>query len=392
MSAEIVREYFEALSARDARAPERFFAPDGVEDLHGLSGPMSPAQASAFFAEVFEAFPDFRFEVLDLVAQDDRVVTRWAAKATFAGPGSFQGLAPNGARIAIEGADVMRVRDGRIVHNDAYLNGLDLLRQLGASPAAGSASEQRMTSLINARNRLTAGIASKPEQIADGVWLMRGGFPAKTMNVYFVRDGDGVVVFDAGIEAMTRAVAGAGAALGGITRVVLGHGHADHRGVAPGLGADVFCHAEEKADAEGDGGDHYFHLDQLSWFARPLFPVLLRQWDGGPVQIAGTLQEGDEVAGFEVVHVPGHAPGLIALWRSSDRLALVSDTFYTLDPQTGRHGHPRVPHRAFNLDTEQARASIRKLAELQPAAAWAGHADPLGGDVRSQLQQAAATT
>ena len=392
MSAEIVRQYFDALTARDASAPERFFAPDGVDDLHGLTGPMSPPEASAFFAEVFGAFPDFAFEVLDLVAQDDRVVVRWKATATFAGPGSFQGLTPNGARIAIEGADVLRVRDDRIVHNDAYLNGLDLLRQLGASPAAGSAAEQRMTALLNARNRLTAGIASKPEEIADGVWVMRGGFPAKTMNVYFVRDGSGVLLFDAGIEAMTNAVAAAGAALGGITRVVLGHGHADHRGVAPGLGADVFCHADERADAEGDGGDHYFHLDQLSWYARPLFPVLLRQWDGGPVQIAGTVAEGDDVAGFEVVHTPGHAPGLIALWRASDRLALVSDTFYTLDPQTGRHGHPRVPHRAFNLDTEQARASIRKLADLQPSAAWAGHADPLTGDVQSQLHEAAANT
>jgi glyoxylase-like metal-dependent hydrolase (beta-lactamase superfamily II) len=341
---------------------------------------------------VFAAFPDFAFEVVDLVAQDDRVVVRWKARATFAGPGSFQGLAPNGARIAIEGADVVRVRDDRIVHNDAYTNGLDLLRQLGASPAAGSTAERRMTSLLNARTRLTQGIASAPEEIADGVWVMRGGFPVKTMNVYFVRDGSGVLLFDAGIEAMTNAVRAAGAALGGITRVVLGHGHPDHRGVAPGLDAEVFCHADERVDAEGDGGEHYFHLDRLSWYAKPLFPVLLKQWDGGPVPIAGTVAEGDEVAGFEVVHTPGHAPGLIALWRASDRLALASDTFYTLDPQTGRHGHPRVPHPAFNLDTEQARASIRKLADLRPSAAWAGHAEPLTGDVQSQLQQAAATT
>jgi hypothetical protein len=75
-----------------------------------------------------------------------------------------------------------------------------------------------------------------------------------------------------------------------------------------------------------------------------------------------------------------------------DRLALVSDCFYTLDPQTGFHGHPRVPHEAFNHDTEQARASVRKLAAMEPAAAWAGHADPLTGDVRGQLETAAATT
>jgi steroid delta-isomerase-like uncharacterized protein len=392
MSSEIVREYFETLASRDATAPVRFYAPDGVGDIHGFTGPMSPEQTSAFFAEVFGAFPDFAFELLDLVAEGDRAVVRWRATGTFAGPGSFQGMTPNGAHVNVEGADVLQVRDGKIARNDAYFNAHDMLRQLGAAPAAGSAAEQRLTGLVNARNRLAASIAAGPEEIADGVWIIRGGFPMKTMNVYFVRDGDGVLVFDAGIEAMTRAVAAAGAALGGITRVVLGHGHADHRGVAPGLGVDVFCHEAEKTDAEGDGGAHYFHFERLAWFAKPLFPVLLKQWDGGPVPIAGTLREGDEVAGFEVVHTPGHAPGLIALWRSSDRLALASDTFYTLDPQTGRHGHARVPHAAFNLDTEQARASIRKLADLQPSAAWAGHADPVTGDVRSTLQTAADTT
>ena len=53
---------------------------------------------------------------------------------------------------------------------------------------------------------------------------------------------------------------------------------------------------------------------------------------------------------------------------------------------------PRVPLHGFNHDTEQARASIRKLAELAPAAAWPGHAEPLTGDVAAQLEQAAATT
>jgi hydroxyacylglutathione hydrolase len=133
-------------------------------------------------------------------------------------------------------------------------------------------------------------------------------------------------------------------------------------------------------------------LSKLNVAGRLLFPHLLKMWDGGPVKITGTVEEGDEIAGFRVVHLPGHAPGLIGLWRESDRLVLASDCFYTLDPQTGRKGHPRVPHAAFNADTEQARASIRKLAAMEPATAWAGHADPLTGDVRAQLEQAAATT
>ena len=46
----------------------------------------------------------------------------------------------------------------------------------------------------------------------------------------------------------------------------------------------------------------------------------------------------------------------------------------------------------FNLDTEQARASIRKVAALEPSVAWPGHADPVTGDVRGQLEQAASET
>jgi hydroxyacylglutathione hydrolase len=230
------------------------------------------------------------------------------------------------------------------------------------------------------------------ESVAEGVWVVRGGFPGKTMNVYLVRDGDGVLAFDAGIKAMTKQVREAANELGGLTRVVLGHGHTDHRGSAPGLGVPVFCHPAERDYAESEHGEDYFDLSKLNPIGRALLSRLLPHWDGGPVEIAGTVAEGDEVAGFEVVHLPGHAPGLIGLWRASDRLALVSDTFYTLDPQTGIKGKARVPHGAFNQDTEQARASIRKLAALEPATAWAGHVNPITGDVRHTLEHAADTT
>lgn len=226
------------------------------------------------------------------------------------------------------------------------------------------------------------------ESIAPDVWLLRGGVPA-TMNVYFLRGSDGITMFDAGIAPMAKQVAAAAAKLGGITRIVLGHSHVDHRGTAPALDAPVFCHPSERTDAEGDGGRHYADFSKLPPPARWVYPHLFRVWDGGPVRIDGIVNEGDEVAGFEVVHLPGHAPGMIALWRERDRVALTSDCFYTIDPRTGLKGKPRVAHDAFNLHPEEARASIRKLAALQPAAAWPGHADPLLGDVREQLERAA---
>jgi glyoxylase-like metal-dependent hydrolase (beta-lactamase superfamily II)/predicted ester cyclase len=388
--------YFEAVSRRDPDGMAACWKPGGIDRLVGVEDLIAPHGVRRWFTELFAAFPDFTFTVLATSAEKDRCAVRWNATATFAGPGSFNGLEPNGTRLDIEGCDVVRVEDGLVVHNDAYLDGATMARQLGALPPAGSKQEVRLTGLVNQRTRLLSKLGpTGPEPVAEGVWVVRGGVPKREMNVYLIEeDGGGVCVFDAGIADMTAGVAAAGARLGGINRVVLGHAHADHRGTAPALGAPVYCHPAERADAEGDGGDHYFHIEKLErGYARFLMPKLLARWDGGPVRIAGTVSEGDDVAGFEVIDLPGHAPGLIGLWRAKDRLALVSDCFYTLDPQTGKRGHPRVPHRAFNESTETAQASMRKLAALEPTAAWAGHANPVtGDDVRAQLERAAATT
>jgi hydroxyacylglutathione hydrolase len=232
------------------------------------------------------------------------------------------------------------------------------------------------------------------ERVADGVWLLRGDFRG-AMSVYFLEDGDGVVQFDAGTKGMRKAVKAAGEQLGGIKRVVLGHAHADHRGTAPYMGAPVHCHADEVADAESDAAiAPYFDLMQLpvAW-VRWIYPTLLRHWDGGAVRIAGTVAEGDEVAGFRVVHFPGHAPGLIGLWRENDRVALVSDVVYLVD--SGRlkplpEGEASVPHPAWAWNHRQAKESVRKLAALDPRVVGPGHEPPLVGEsLRETLERAA---
>lgn len=390
-TARVAAAYFRAIADRDVEAAVACWRPGGRENVRGQADTTAPDGVRAFLRGILDPFPDLVFTVVETTVQDDRAAVRWQARGTFTGA-PFQGIEPTGAPLFIEGADVLIVRDGRIVENNAYADGMTIARRLGLMPPEGSGGERGMKAAFNARTRAARRLAGGPEQIAEGVWLVRGGFPGKTMNAYFVRDGTGVMLFDTGVRSMTSQVAAAGARLGGITRVVLGHAHADHRGTAAALGAPVLCHPAERADAEGDGGAHYFRAELMNPLGRLVLPRLLPRWDGGPVTISGTLEEGDEIAGLRVVHLPGHAPGLIGLWRESDRLALVSDCFYTLDPQTGRKGRPRVPHEAFNWDTEQARASIRKLAGLEPVAAWPGHAEPLRGDVSGQLLAAAATT
>jgi glyoxylase-like metal-dependent hydrolase (beta-lactamase superfamily II) len=190
---------------------------------------------------------------------------------------------------------------------------------------------------------------------------------------------------------MSTAIRAAAVRFGGIRRIVLGHADCDHRGGAAALDAPIYCHALDRSAAEsGSPYRDYWNLSLLSAWARPVYPRLLASWDGGAVPITGTLAEGDEVAGFRVLHMPGHAPGLITLYREEDGLALVSDLLYTLNPETGIGNAAHVPHPAFNLDTNQARESIRRLAAMRPKAVWAGHAKPVAGDdVELQLQRAA---
>lgn len=238
-------------------------------------------------------------------------------------------------------------------------------------------------------------LAPITESVADGVWRHAGDL-RRGMNIYLVAEqGGGVLAFDAGTKAMVKGVKLAAAELGGLTRVILGHSHPDHRGTAPGLGVPVLCHPDEVADAEGDGGMRYLRpKDCPVFYSRWLYRVTLPIWDGGPVEIADTVAEGDRIGEFEVIHFPGHAPGLIGLWRESDRVALVSDIVYLVDSARLRplpEGEASVPHPAWAWDHAKAKESLRRLAALEPRVVGAGHAPPLRGDnLRETLERAAA--
>jgi len=386
----VARRYFEAIDRRDLDEAVSLWAPGGHDNVRGRVDAVAPEGVRAFLGELLEAVPDLSMKIVTTTTEGERCGVHWRMRGTFAGPGSLGGVAPNGSPIDLEGFDLVTVRDGLIAANDAFTDNMTVARQMGMMPPQDSPAEQRMTRAFNVKTKLTDGlVAGDAELVADGVWVVQGQ-PARC-NVYLIEDEDGVTLFDAGARTMTRAVARAGARRGGIRRIVLGHGHTDHRGTAPAIGAPVYCHPDEVIDAEGSGGFRYWPegLKGIPTPHRQVQRLMHRYaWDGGPVKIAGTVSEGDEIAGFKVIDLPGHAPGQIGLWRESDRLALVSDCFYTLDIW-GRDSEPHVPFPVYNYDTEQARASMRKLAELDPAAAWPGHAKPLTGDVRGALLRAA---
>lgn len=76
--------------------------------------------------------------------------------------------------------------------------------------------------------------------------------------------------------------------------------------------AEVYCHPDAIVQAQGSGGRDYWDMSRLPLGVRLLHGFAHRfVWDGGPVQIDGTVRGGDRVAGFEVVGLAGHAAGQI---------------------------------------------------------------------------------
>jgi glyoxylase-like metal-dependent hydrolase (beta-lactamase superfamily II) len=224
--------------------------------------------------------------------------------------------------------------------------------------------------------------------IAPGVRQVAVGHPFLSY-VYLLDSPEGVIAFDAGVRGSGPEILAA--AGGTIAKVILSHAHADHRGAADELGAPIYCHPDEVADAQAEWPQPYLDFSLIqNELIREALPRLNQAWDSGPLEIAGTIADGDEIAGMQVIHVPGHAPGEIALFRPSDGLLIAGDAIYTQDLETAQPSSARVPHPGTNWDTDQARASIRKLIAYQPTSVWTGHSTSLTSDIAAQLEAAAA--
>ena len=153
-TAAVARAYFEAIAEQDLDGMMALWEQGGTGEIHGLVELRVPDTYRAWFGNLFEAFPDFRFEILDLVAEGDKAAVRWHATGTFNGAAKFEGMLPTGESVDITGCDVVTVRDGRIQRNEAYMNGAQMAQQLGALPPSGSFQERAMTGALNLKTRL----------------------------------------------------------------------------------------------------------------------------------------------------------------------------------------------------------------------------------------------
>ena len=101
-----------------------------MEVIDALYAPELADEAKAWIAPFRASFPDTHMEVVDLIAERDRVVGRFTCSGTYLR--EWLGHAPTGRRFeAIDEVSIYRVRDGRIVESWGLEDGLGRLEQLG---------------------------------------------------------------------------------------------------------------------------------------------------------------------------------------------------------------------------------------------------------------------
>jgi len=151
---ETARSYFRCVSEQDVDGMMEHWVPGGRGHIVGTAELTAPDSYTAWFNSLFAAFPDFRFKVESVTVDGDHAAVHWSATGTFNGTGTFEGMVPNGATVDTSGIDLLEVKDGKLVELWAYLNGMDLARQLGALPPQGSAPERAMFGALNLKTRI----------------------------------------------------------------------------------------------------------------------------------------------------------------------------------------------------------------------------------------------
>jgi steroid delta-isomerase-like uncharacterized protein len=138
MSAEnrelVLRHHDEIWSKGNLQAVDEIYATGFVGHHPGALDWVGTAGVKLVARSVREAFPDFREVVEDIVADGDKVVTRFTASGTHLG--TFRGLAPTGKAFRMAEMGIFRLSNGRIAEKWGMADRLGMFQQLGIVPGA----------------------------------------------------------------------------------------------------------------------------------------------------------------------------------------------------------------------------------------------------------------
>jgi len=259
--------------------------------------------------------------------------------------------------------------------------------------------------------------ASRPQEIASGVYCLEVGKGIMRSNVYFVRSGSSWVLIDTGSTGCDREIREAAEFLFGAdtppSAILLTHDHPDHAGSTPALartwGCALYVHPDELALVNADFSNFFSIVKGYAnpldtWVILPLMRLMPRRHEAmlsasSFKEAARAFDPGTSVPGlpdWECIHTPGHSPGHVSFFRSGDRVLITGDAVLTVHLNSLwsflRWGLGRNKQRLSGppwyttWNWRAAKQSVATLARLEPRVLACGHGLPMSGtDIAPEL-------
>jgi predicted ester cyclase len=129
---DLVRAFIEAWNDREFDRFDDLMAGTAVLNIGGAAVPCDPAGTRAIAQQWTTAFPDWRFDLLSLVAEGDRVVAHMPYSGTFTC--AINGIAPTGRFAQVDEMVIFRIAEGKVAEAWEVYDEAGMWRRLGVSP------------------------------------------------------------------------------------------------------------------------------------------------------------------------------------------------------------------------------------------------------------------
>jgi steroid delta-isomerase-like uncharacterized protein len=130
---QVVRQFFEAADRQDIEGMEQLVS--STNYLFHFPGipPMDWNTHKQFFTAFTSSFPDLRHEIVDMVAEGDKVAVRF--KVTGTHKGELQGIPSTGKKVSFIAMDFITLMDNKISEDWLSVDMMGLMQQIGVIPA-----------------------------------------------------------------------------------------------------------------------------------------------------------------------------------------------------------------------------------------------------------------
>ena len=132
---QVVRRFFELLDRHDTESMGRLLVSNTNYSFHigGMPSPMDWNEHRRLLTSVNNSFPDLRHEIIDMVAEGDKVAVRLSVTGTH--KGDFQGIPPTGNKLFLEEMGFITIIDAKITEGWISTDTMRLMKQIGAVPS-----------------------------------------------------------------------------------------------------------------------------------------------------------------------------------------------------------------------------------------------------------------